>query len=90
MQELPEEVVAEHGGVHLLVNNAGVTWSEDIDQFSEKAWDKVVDLDAKSPFFLTQRSLPLLRAAAEASSLAQGLCSLSATFAHNTRRPRLI
>ena len=42
----------------VLINNAGVTWSEDIDRFSEKAWDKIVDLDGKSPFFLTQKLLP--------------------------------
>lgn len=48
----------------ILVNNAGVTWSEDIDAFHEKAWDKVMDLDVKSPFFLTQQLLPMLRKAA--------------------------
>jgi hypothetical protein len=36
------------------------------------------------------RGEPLLRAAAEASGLAQGLCSLSAAFVHNTRRPRVV
>ena len=50
--------------LHILVNNAGVTWSMDIDEFTEKAWDKIMDLDAKSPFFLTQALLPELRCAA--------------------------
>ena len=48
----------------ILVNNAGTTWSLSIDEFHEKAWDKVVDLDMKGPFFLTQSLMPLLRAAA--------------------------
>ena len=48
----------------LLVNNAGLTWSLDIDEFTEKAWDRVVDLDVKSPFFLTQAFLPFLRRSA--------------------------
>lgn len=47
--------------LNLLVNNAGLTWSLDIDEFTEKAWDRVVDLDVKSPFFLIQGLLPLLR-----------------------------
>lgn len=52
----------------ILVNNAGTTWSLPIDDFHEKAWDKVVDLDMKSPFFLTQALLPLLRKGAGAGS----------------------
>ena len=50
--------------LHILVNNAGLTWSLPIDEFTEKAWDRVVDLDVKSPFFLIQKLLPQLRAAA--------------------------
>ena len=50
--------------LHILVNNAGLTWSLPMDEFTEKAWDRVVDLDVKSPFFLTQKLLPSMRAAA--------------------------
>ena len=50
--------------LHILVNNAGLTWSLPFAEFTEKAWDRVVDLDVKSPFFLTQQLLPQLRAAA--------------------------
>lgn len=50
--------------LHILVNNAGLTWSLPLAEFTEKAWDRVVDLDVKSPFFLTQELLPQLRAAA--------------------------
>ena len=56
--------------LHILVNNAGLTWSLPIDDFTEKAWDRVVDLDVKSPFFLTQKLLAPLRAAASAEQRA--------------------
>jgi NAD(P)-dependent dehydrogenase (short-subunit alcohol dehydrogenase family) len=69
-QTLADEIATREGRLDVLINNAGVTWSEDIDKFSEKAWDKVVDLDAKSPFFLTQRLLPQLRIAASPESRA--------------------
>ena len=62
--ELASTFKEHEAELDLLVNNAGVTWSMDIDEFTEKAWDKIIDLDAKSPFFLTQSLLPLLRAAA--------------------------
>lgn len=49
--------------VHILVNNAGATWGADIDEFPEGGWDKIMDLNVKAMFFLTQQLLPLLRTA---------------------------
>jgi 2-deoxy-D-gluconate 3-dehydrogenase len=51
----------------ILVNNAGASWGEKIDAFPEAGWDKVMDTNVKAVFFLTQKLLPLLRAAAAAS-----------------------
>jgi 2-deoxy-D-gluconate 3-dehydrogenase len=48
----------------ILVNNAGAAWLAEFDAFPESGWDKVVDLNMKSPFFLTQAVAPALRAAA--------------------------
>jgi 2-deoxy-D-gluconate 3-dehydrogenase len=48
----------------ILVNNAGAAWLAEFDDFPEKGWDKVVDLNMKTPFFLTQAFAPALRAAA--------------------------
>ncbi|MGR9089599.1 MAG: SDR family oxidoreductase [Gammaproteobacteria bacterium] len=48
----------------ILVNNAGATWGATIDEFPEQGWDKVMDLNVKSIFFLTQRCLGLLDASA--------------------------
>lgn len=49
----------------VLVNNAGVSWGAPIDEFPEIGWDKVMDTNVKGVFFLTQRLLPKLEAAAE-------------------------
>jgi NAD(P)-dependent dehydrogenase (short-subunit alcohol dehydrogenase family) len=48
----------------ILVNNAGAAWLAELDSFPENGWDKVVDLNLKSPFFLTQAFAPSLRTAA--------------------------
>jgi len=48
----------------ILINNAGASWGAPIDEFPEDGWDKTVDLNLKSVFFLTQKLLPQLRAAA--------------------------
>ena len=57
--------LAEHEQkLDILVNNAGTAWGEPFDQFPEKGWDKVMDLNLKSPFFLTQALHGMLKAGA--------------------------
>jgi NAD(P)-dependent dehydrogenase (short-subunit alcohol dehydrogenase family) len=55
----------------ILVNNAGAAWGEEFDTFPENGWDKVVDLNLKTPFFLTQQLAPLLRASTASGRLAK-------------------
>jgi NAD(P)-dependent dehydrogenase (short-subunit alcohol dehydrogenase family) len=56
---------ALEGSLDILVNNAGAAWGAAFDAFPESGWDKVVDLNLKTPFFLTQAlAEPLRRAAA--------------------------
>ncbi len=47
----------------ILVNNAGAAWGAPFDEFPESGWDKVVDLNLKAPFFLTQALYAQLRQA---------------------------
>ena len=55
---------ARESRLDILVNNAGAAWGESFDTFPEKGWDKVVDLNLKTPFFLTQALHGALKAAA--------------------------
>src|SRR5438094_6089622 len=55
----------------ILVNNAGVSWGAPLDEFPELGWDKVMNTNVKGVFFLTQRLLPLLEAAATAEDPAR-------------------
>ncbi len=61
---LVKAYAAREDKLDILVNNAGAAWGESFDTFPEQGWDKVVDLNLKSPFFLTQALHPALRAAA--------------------------
>lgn len=47
----------------ILVNNAGATWGEPLETFPAAAWDRVLDLNVKSPFWMVQALLPALRRA---------------------------
>jgi NAD(P)-dependent dehydrogenase (short-subunit alcohol dehydrogenase family) len=49
----------------ILVNNAGAAWGVPFEEFPESGWDKVMDLNVKSPFFLTQSLHALLKAGGE-------------------------
>ncbi|WP_068090117.1 2-dehydro-3-deoxy-D-gluconate 5-dehydrogenase KduD [Novosphingobium rosa] len=48
------QVVEALGGLHILVNNAGIIRRADAVDFTEEDWDAVVDTNLKSVFFLSQ------------------------------------
>ena len=60
---LAAEVSEREQALPILVNNAGATWGAPFDEFPASAWDKILDLNLKAPFFLTRALLPLLEAA---------------------------
>ena len=68
---LAAAVAEREDELHILVNNAGATWGEPLQTFPESAWDKVLDLNLKAPFFLTRAVLPLLEEAATADDPAR-------------------
>ncbi|PIE02907.1 MAG: 3-oxoacyl-ACP reductase [Acidobacteria bacterium] len=56
------DVTKKHGGLHVLVNNAGVTDDNLIMMLKEEAYDKVLDTNLKGPFFLSQAALrPMMK-----------------------------
>lgn len=57
--------------LHVLVNNAGAAWGAPLGEFPAKGFDKVLDINVKAPFMLTQALLPRLRAAASAEDPAR-------------------
>src|SRR3954469_5264286 len=68
---LASEFGAREERLHILVNNAGAAWGEAFDTFPAVGWDKVLDLNLKTPFYLTRALLPRLEAAASADDPAR-------------------
>lgn len=71
VQALVADVEQAGHGLDILINNSGATWGASLEAFPESGWDKVMDLNVKSPFFLLQNLLPLLKAAASSEDPAR-------------------
>jgi len=64
IEMLASEIKKREPKLDILVNNAGAAWGADFDEFPEGGWDKVMNLNVKTPFFLTKALAAPLRAAA--------------------------
>ncbi|ORZ11022.1 hypothetical protein BCR41DRAFT_356731 [Lobosporangium transversale] len=64
VKRLVAEISKRESKVHVLVNNAGATWGAPIESYPDEAFEKVMNLNLKRVFSLTQAMLPLLDAAA--------------------------
>ncbi len=64
-QEVAAALATREVALDILVNNAGAAWGEAFETFPETGWDKVMDLNLKTPFFLTQALYPLLKKAGQ-------------------------
>ncbi|KAJ8083828.1 hypothetical protein PM082_002594 [Marasmius tenuissimus] len=64
VEKLARELISREQYLHVLVNNAGAVWGAPIDEFPDSGFTKVLTLNVQRVFSLTQKVLPLLRAAA--------------------------
>lgn len=56
-----EQVIADHGTVDVVVNNAGLQFISPTHEFPEEKWDLVVDVILKGTFLVTKHALPAMR-----------------------------
>jgi NAD(P)-dependent dehydrogenase (short-subunit alcohol dehydrogenase family) len=82
IEMLAGEIRKREPKLDILVNNAGAAWGADFDEFPESGWDKVVNLNLKTPFFLTKALAAPLRAAATAERPAKviNIASIDGVF----------
>ncbi|KAL0578599.1 hypothetical protein V5O48_003390 [Marasmius crinis-equi] len=64
VERLAQELATREQFLHVLVNNAGAVWGAPIDEFPDSGFTKVLTLNVQRVFSITQKVLPLLRAAA--------------------------
>ncbi len=61
VEQLVHEAEKAFGAVDILVNNAGIAQSKPIGELTESDWDRILTVNLKSAFLLTQRVLPGMR-----------------------------
>lgn len=66
-----ERFTAQEDRLDILVNNAGAAWGAPLGEFPDTGFEKVLDVNVKAPFMLTQALLPQLRASADADDPAR-------------------
>lgn len=63
--EATVRAISEHESrLHVLVNNAGITWGAPLEKFPASAWDTVMGVNVRAPFVLVQSLLAQLESAA--------------------------
>jgi len=59
------QLKSKEKALHILVNNAGATWGAPYESYPDEAWQKVMDLNVRHVFNLTQQLTPLIEAGSE-------------------------
>ena len=87
IEALVAEISQRESKVDILINNAGANWAAPLEDFPEKGWDKVMDINIKSIFFATQKFLPLLKAAGSSEDPARVINIASINGIRNSGMP---
>lgn len=61
VQEKVGAIMAKHGTIHVLVNNAGITKDGFLHKLGEEAWDDVINTNLKSAFNTTRAVVNKMR-----------------------------
>lgn len=67
VEAVRDRMSARWPALHVLVNNAGINKPTDFDQIDDADWDRILGVNLKGPFVVTQTFWPLLVAAQSAS-----------------------
>lgn len=61
IKETIEKIVAEYGGIDVLINNAGVAQSEAFEEVSMEQYDRIMNTNVRAPFLMCKTAIPYLQ-----------------------------
>ncbi len=56
-----DTAVRKYGGLHVLVNNAGILIRKGVEDTSEEEWDRIMGINVKGVFLGTKHAIPAMR-----------------------------
>lgn len=56
-----EQIVGKFNGIDVLINNAGIAINSPFEKIQEDDFDKIMNINVKVPFFLSQLAIPHLK-----------------------------
>jgi NAD(P)-dependent dehydrogenase (short-subunit alcohol dehydrogenase family) len=60
VEEVIHQIVAEHGKLDVVINNAGIDFTKGIEELSYEEWDRVIQVNLSGPFNVAKASYPHL------------------------------
>ncbi len=76
--KLVNDIIAEHGRIDVIVNNAGITRDSLVTKMTDDQWDLVIDVNLKAPHLLVQAASNQLMAQDTASII--NISSISGVY----------
>ena len=61
LEKMMNDVAKRYGKIDVVVNNAGILQTSKIEDITEEEWNKMVDINLKSAFFVSQKALPYMK-----------------------------
>ncbi|MBQ4039714.1 MAG: SDR family oxidoreductase [Oscillospiraceae bacterium] len=61
LEKMVEFAVEKFGGIDILINNAGIMQTTEIEDMTEEEWDNILAINLKSVFFAVQKVLPYMK-----------------------------
>ena len=78
LNSLFDKAIREVGKIDILINNAGMAFNCDFEKTDSKILDKIMNINFRSPYLLTQKALPFIKKSDRAS-----IINISSVVAHN-------
>ena len=77
LDTLFERAIKKIGKIDILINNAGMAFNCDFEKTEAKILDKIMNINFRSPYLLTQKALPYIKKSNRAS-----IINISSVVAH--------
>ena len=65
--QIIQKTIESFGKLDILINNAGIAVSREMEATKPEIWDKLMQVNAKAPYFIIQHALPHLRQSGQAT-----------------------